>query len=66
MSVASNKDSDLNRYREYLRVLAEMQLNPRLRVKEDVSDITSDLKYDHENLKEDLDEKVCSVRELCQ
>ncbi|MGI9471144.1 MAG: sigma-70 family RNA polymerase sigma factor [Rubripirellula sp.] len=39
MSLASNKDSDLNRYRDYLRVLAEMQLNPRLRVKEDVSDI---------------------------
>lgn len=31
--------SDLDRFRNYLRLLAEIELSPRLRVKEDASDI---------------------------
>ena len=35
----SNESPDLEQYRRYLMVLADMQLNPRFRSKEDVSDV---------------------------
>lgn len=34
-----NSSTDLNRFRSFLRLLAEIELGPRLRVKEDASDI---------------------------
>ena len=35
----TSESPNLDRYRDYLRVLADMQLGPRLRGKEDVSDV---------------------------